>query len=124
MGFTRMTQHIGAALAVALLAACGGSGYGTGPTPPPPPPGDQHTVAATPSLAFTPSTLTIATGETATFAFGAVAHDVFFDANADAPADIPGNNANVAIARTFAHAGTYRYTCHIHPSMHGTIVVQ
>jgi plastocyanin len=121
MQISRTTKYIAAACAAAVAAGCGGSGYGGGPTAPP---NDPRTVSATPSLAFTPSTLTIETGQTVTFAFGSVAHDLFFDANADAPADIPGTNANVSITRTFAHAGTYRYTCHIHPTMHGTIVVQ
>jgi plastocyanin len=121
MRTSRTTKYIGMALATAIAAGCGGTGYGGGPTAPP---GDPRTVAATPSLAFTPATLTITAGQDVTFAFGAVAHDLFFDANPDAPADIPGTNANVSITRTFAHAGTYRYTCHIHPTMHGTIVVQ
>ena len=121
MELSRTTKHIAAALAGAIVARCGGSGYGGGPTGPP---SDPRTVSATPSLAFTPSTLTIETGQTVTFAFDSVAHDLFFDTNADAPPDIPGNNANVSIVRTFAHAGTYRYTCHIHPTMHGTVVVQ
>jgi plastocyanin len=38
--------------------------------------------------------------------------------------DIAGNNANVAIRRSFTTPGTYHYTCHIHPSMQGTIVVR
>jgi plastocyanin len=59
-----------------------------------------------------------------TFDFQSVAHNVFFDSQAGAPLDIAGNNANVAIRRSFTTPGTYHYTCHIHPSMQGTIIVQ
>jgi len=30
----------------------------------------------------------------------------------------------VSVTRTFATAGTYAYTCHIHPSMQATVVVR
>lgn len=110
-----------ALMALAALAACG-AGYGNvdGPQNP----GDGKTVAATPSLTFTPATLTVTAGDAVTFAFGGVAHNVFFDAAAGAPADIPGQNANASVQRTFTTAGQYTYTCHIHPEMHGTVVVQ
>ena len=49
---------------------------------------------------------------------------MFFTPQAGAPADIAGNNANVSITRTFATAGRYAYTCHIHPAMQGTIEVR
>ena len=120
--------HIGTSLRNAFLAvvaatlvACGGSGYGTGPTSAPP--GDGKTIAATPSLAFTPGTLTVNAGETVTFAFGGIGHNVFFDAQAGTPTDIDGVNANVSVTRTFNTPGTYHYNCHIHPSMRGTVVV-
>jgi plastocyanin len=109
------------------LAACGGStgdGYGNAPPPPPPPPGDGKTVNATPSETFTPATLTVNAGDAVTFAFGGLAHNVFFDAAQGAPANIPGAIANSSIQRTFATAGTYGYGCTIHPSMRGTVVVQ
>jgi len=109
-------------LVVATLAACGGSGGYNSPVDPPP--GDGHTIAATPSLAFGPTTLTVNAGDAVTFAFGSVAHNVYFDAETGAPASIEGNNANVSITRTFATAGSYRYACHIHPSMQGTVVVR
>src|SRR5215213_6009305 len=103
-----------AALAtIMLLLGCGGATgpYGSGTTTPPPP----RTVNATPSLAFSPASLTVTAGETVTFAFGSVAHNVFFDPQTDAPADIAGANAGVSVDRAFPSAGTYRYTCHIHP---------
>ena len=84
---------ISASLMVAL-AACGGStgtgtyatssgnggigGYGGGDggnqNPPP-----ANTVNASPSLAFSPTTLTVNAGDIVTFAFGSVAHNVAFD---------------------------------------------
>jgi plastocyanin len=109
------------ALAAFTIAACGGSGYSSTTTPPPPNP---LTVSATPSLTFGPASLTITAGDKVTFAFGSVAHNVFFDDTTGAPSDIAGSNANVSIDRVFATPGTYAYTCHIHPSMHGTIVVR
>jgi plastocyanin len=107
-------------VAAIAIAACGGSGGYDQTTAPPPP---QNTIAATPALAFGPDTLTVNAGQTVTFAFGSVAHNVFFDQQAGAPADIDGLNANVSVQRVFATAGVYHYSCHIHPSMHGTVVV-
>ena len=118
---THKTRLVMVTLTAALMAmACGGSGYGTDPggagygtTPPPTtPPPAANAVAATAALAFTPET------------FGSVPHNVFFATQAGAPADIAGNNTDVSITRTFAAAGTYGYTCHIHPAMHGAVVVQ
>ena len=129
---TRKTLLALATLTGALMAmACGGSGYGStaggdgyGITAPPPAGNTAgNTVAATASLTFTPTTLDVNAGDAVTFAFGSVAHNAFFTPQAGAPADITGNNANVSITRTFATAGTYTYTCHIHPSMQGTVVV-
>jgi len=118
---TRKTRLVLATLTGALMTmACGGDGYGTAAAPPPP----DNIVAATPSLTFTPATLTVNAGETVTFAFGSVPDNVFFAPQAGAPADIAGNNVNVSISRTFATAGTYAYTCHIHPSMQATVAVR
>jgi plastocyanin len=106
--------------------ACGGnagSGYGTTPTT------STAQVApdlinATASLTFDPPTLTTKVGHTVTFAFASVGHNVFFDAATGVPADIPGVNTNSSVARTFNTVGTFMYTCHIHPFMQGTVVVQ
>lgn len=103
-----------------VAMACGGSDA----MPTEPGPVDNHTITASPALAFTPATLTVKAGDVVTFAFGSVAHNVFFDATAGAPSDISGQNANVSVQRTLTTAGSYHYICHIHPSMQGTIVVQ
>jgi plastocyanin len=109
-------------LGSAMLAACGGGGSGYKSVTAPP--GDGRTVAATSGLAFTPSSLPVNVGDAVKFSFGTVGHNVFFDPQAGAPADIGGTNANLTVSRTFATAGTYRYTCHIHPTMHGEVVVR
>ena len=122
---TRMTST----LVLAALGACAG-GYGGGgsggydaPTSPSSQ-DDGRTITASPSLTFTPDSLTVSAGDAVTFAFGSVAHNVFFDQQTDAPATIGGENTNVSIKRTFTTAGSYHYTCHIHPSMQGTVVVR
>lgn len=107
-------------------SACGASGYAsTSPssTPPNTPPvADQ--VNATASLAFDPPTLTTQVGHAVTFAFGSVGHNVFFDPATGAPGNITGVNANTSVTRTFDTAGTFTYTCHIHPYMQGKVVVE
>jgi plastocyanin len=120
------TRIITTALAL-TMAACGGSGgYGsTSPPPPPPPPPPAGTVDATPAERFTPNQENIAVGETVTFAFGSLGHNVTFDTrNGGTPDDIPGINANRSIQRTFNTAGTYQYHCTIHPGMAGSVVVR
>ncbi|HEX9248053.1 MAG TPA: plastocyanin/azurin family copper-binding protein [Gemmatimonadaceae bacterium] len=116
-----------ALVAVTCLAASayGGGGYGSpsSPTSPNTPPvADQ--VNATASLAFDPSTLNTTVGHTVTFKFGSVGHNIYFDAATGAPADIPGVNSNASVTRTFDAAGTYTYSCHIHPYMQGMVVVK
>ena len=108
-------------ICLALLAACGGAATESATSSSPPP--ASGTVDATPNLTFNPSPLNIVAGGTATFAFGSVAHNVFFDGATGAPADIPGVNANTSVTRAFTTPGTYVYTCHIHPGMTGRIVV-
>ena len=82
------------------------------------------TVNATSSNAFTPANVAIGVGGTVTFAFGDVAHNVFFDNSpAGAPDSIPGANANMMAARTFTTPGTFEFDCHIHPGMKGTVIV-
>jgi plastocyanin len=120
---TRTTRAVLMFVATTIAACGGGAAYGSG-DPTSPPSTDPRTVAATPALTFGPASLTVNAGDAVTFDFGSVPHNVFFDRQTGAPSDIDGNNANVSIKRSFATPGTYRYTCHIHPSMQGTIVVQ
>ena len=121
---TRTTRLI-TILAALTAAACGGSpgGY-AGISSPPAPATDPRTITASASLTFAPSTLTVSAGDTVTFAFQSVAHNVFFDAQTGTPANIDGSNTNSSVTRVFTTSGTYHYTCHIHPFMEGTVVVR
>lgn len=110
------------AVIAAALGACGGGGAdGAALTEAPP---DGHTIVGTPSLTFTPGSLTVSAGDEVTFSFGRVAHNVFFEGQVGAPADIGGQNADRSVRRTFATPGTYRFICHIHPTMRGFVVVE
>lgn len=87
------------------------------------PPAGGNEVAATPQLAFSPQTLQVSAGETVTWVFGSVAHNVTFaQTAAGRPSDIPGQNANTSVARTFTASGTFPYVCTLHPGMSGTVV--
>ena len=117
-------SHFTRAFVLATLAgivACSSYGYGTLPNDPPQITGPV--VEATPALAFNPAAITVHAGDTVSFAFGTVPHNVFFDTQAGAPANIDGRNTNVVITRTFTTPGTYRYECHVHPGMTGIVTV-
>jgi plastocyanin len=109
-------------------SACSGAGYGSSPSPTTPTtpttPAVADQINATATLVFDPATLTTKVGHTVTFAFGSVGHNIFFDTATGAPADIPGVNANTSVTRTYDTAGTFTYTCHIHPFMQGKVVVE
>lgn len=111
-----------------LGVACGGDGYGGSTEPDGGPTGDPQptaTVQATPAERFTPGTVELTAGGTVTFAFGSLAHNVFFDnAPAGAPENIEAATINRSVTRTFPTAGRYVYNCHLHPGMTGTINVR
>jgi plastocyanin len=82
-------------------------------------PAATHTVNAQDDV-FEPKTLTIQPGATVTWVNrGQHAHTVTFDVGRDSGDIAPGGS----FSATFPHAGTYRYHCHHHPDMTGTVVV-
>jgi plastocyanin len=127
----RGASRILAPFAIVALAACGGGGYSTAPnnnnnnnnsdqTPV-----AQATVQATPAEQFTPGRVNLLVGGTVTYAFGTLAHNVFFDNGpTGAPDNITAPSSNKSVTLTFNTKGTYVYNCHIHPGMRGTIVVE
>lgn len=117
-----------APLMIAALGACGGysptapkdTNDNSDKTPVP-----AATVQATPAEQFTPGRVNLTVGGTVTYAFGSLAHNVFFDnAPTGAPANISAPSSNKSVTLTFNTKGTYVYNCHIHPGMQGTVVVQ
>ncbi len=74
------------------------------------------------NFAFQPSTLTVNTGTTVKFVNNdSVTHDVVANDNSFNSGRI---NPGASFSEVFTKAGTYQYHCSIHPSMHGTIIVQ
>ncbi len=121
----------GAAVLLAGAAGCGASHYATAPVTAP-----RNRVAATPSLYFAPADLTIAVGDSVTWAFAGVTHTVIFQrgtttgpagtpvaASPGAPADV-GPTADASVTRVFPTRGTFGYGCRLHPGMGGVIRVR
>jgi plastocyanin len=109
-------------LAAAAAFACTSSEpYSNDPTSPPAT--VSRTVQALPSIAFSPDSIRVGVGDTVTFAFGSVPHNVFFGRVTGAPGDVPGTNANTSATRVFTAAGRYAYECHLHPGMRGVVLV-
>jgi plastocyanin len=72
--------------------------------------------------AFVPASLTISAGQTVTFVNrDDDAHTVTSTGGAF---DSKGLDTNGVWRYTFAHPGTFRYICELHPFMKGTIVVK
>jgi len=84
-------------------------------------PGPTASVAATAGSQFEPRTVAVTPGGTVTWSF-AILHNVQFT-GAGAPANIPDRGTG-SEARQFNTAGTFNYTCGIHPGMSGTVVVR
>ncbi len=122
-----MRISILAIAAVLAAGACGGSGgtgstspgQGVNPTPPTPP--VQTNQVSVGDDFFTPPKIQVPIGSTVTWTWTATAatHNVTFsDATSGDKA------ANATYQRTFATAGTFSYSCTIHPVMVGSVLVQ
>jgi plastocyanin len=100
---------------MANMTGTGGNGNNTGTTTP----GANEVFLQ--GMAFSPSTITVTAGTTITWTNkDAVTHNVtsnpaLFSSGA------MGNGATYSF--TFPDKGTFSYTCTIHPSMKGTVVV-
>ncbi|WP_307846569.1 cupredoxin domain-containing protein [Actinospica durhamensis] len=114
---------------VFLLGGCSsGSGSssspttGTGATGTGAVAGDTITIQ---NFAFSPATLTVAAGSTVTVTNkDSVTHTV---TSSDSPKAFNTGDVPAGTTTTFtapSKAGTYAYTCTIHPYMHGTLTVQ
>ena len=89
----------------------------------------DQTVRATPSNAFSPSTVTIDVGDTVTWVNDGGIHNVKFDDGSFEQPPDPVFTWPTNPRRTFASAGSFRYFCEQHGSaggvgMAGTVVVQ
>jgi plastocyanin len=121
MSRARRLGYLAVGLMLSTVAtACGSSSSG-GTTPSP---SGGHTVTIK-GFAFNPSTLTVPVGAKVTFvmADSGVQHNV---TSAGSPSFQSSANLNKgqSYTVTFTKAGTYKYSCTIHPSMTGTVIVQ
>lgn len=126
----RESKKAFAALAAALLvilvvvvvaAACGG-GTSSSTTSGPATTSAGGAQVVMKGFAFNPASITIKAGESVTWTNqDGSTHNVTADGKVFDSSDIaPG----ASYTFTFANAGTYTYTCTIHPNMKGTVIVQ
>jgi plastocyanin len=124
----RSTRFVMTVLAAALVAACGkhaaGGPGGPETNDPNVPLPTYDIIRATPDRFFAPTPLYTTVGHPITFSFDVVAHNVYFAPLDGAPANIEGANSNITVSRTFTATGTFRYACHIHPTMTGVVIVE
>jgi uncharacterized protein YjdB len=78
-------------------------------------------VSATTAITFSPASVDISAGGTVDWTFETF-HNVTFLGLAPTGGSI-GNTSTGVVSRTFTTAGTYNYTCTIHPGMNGTVIV-
>ncbi|MCU0616854.1 MAG: hypothetical protein MUD17_07225 [Gemmatimonadaceae bacterium] len=114
----------GAVLLSLTLAACGGGGD-SAPTDPNPARPDTLDVF-TPGNVFSPTSAEIRRGDLIRFRISESpdrrGHNVIFSTNG-APANIPVVK-DTSVLRTFNTAGTFPYTCTVHPGMDGEVIVR
>jgi plastocyanin len=77
-------------------------------------------------FAFAPATKTVSVGDTVTWTNNetSVPHTATSDSGVTPAFDTGTIAAGSSASVTFMQAGTFAYHCSIHPSMHGTIVVE
>lgn len=109
---------IGGLLAALAISACGRDE----PAAPEPTPTGPAVVYMNPN-SFSPFAVTIKVGESVTFEFPSLAHNVIFEKKTGAPADIP-TTTNRSVSRLFNTAGTFPYDCTLHPGMSGEVIVR
>jgi plastocyanin len=79
------------------------------------------------NIAFNPDSVLIATGGqgvTWTWNDGVITHNVTFAATTGAPANCANGASGTTCTRAFSTAGTFNYSCTLHPGMNGKVVVQ
>jgi trimeric autotransporter adhesin len=89
----------------------------------PPPPGGGNLVTTT-GATFSPSSVTIAQGDSVRWVFAGATHNVTFLGIPPVGGDIPDQAPGSSVTRTFTAAGTYDYECTRHSGMNGTVSVQ
>lgn len=108
-------------VALALLAACPSAGC-SGGTAKVTVPSNGVRVA---DFAFSPGTLAVHAGDTVTWVFDQpdAPHNVY-GISGPAHFDSGAPQGKGTYRYTFTEAGTYGYVCQVHPSMHGSVVVE
>jgi plastocyanin len=91
---------------------------------PPPPPVASTATVSTPTIAFSPPTVTIAPGGSVTWQISGATHNVTFDGAAPTGGNVGDTQPGGSATRTFSTAGTYSYHCTRHNGMTGRVVVQ